>query len=61
MKKKLTVNRLAMGNLRARRKQYTLMIIGIILAMVFSSGVLFFVFCMASSLDEIEKRGGGNQ
>ena len=61
MKKKLTVNRLAMGNLRARRKQYTLMIIGIILAMIFSSGVLFFVFCMASSLDEMEKRGGGNQ
>lgn len=40
MKNKLTVNRLAMGNLRARRKQYTLMIIGIILAMIFSSGVL---------------------
>ena len=32
MTKKLTVNTLAFGNLRTRKKQYTLMIIGIILA-----------------------------
>ena len=52
-KKKLTVNRLAMGNLKARKKQYTLMIIGIVLAMIFSSGVMFFGFTMLSSLQEI--------
>ena len=41
-KKKLTVNRLAMGNLKARKKQYTLMIIGIVLAMIFTSAAMFF-------------------
>lgn len=44
MKKKLTINSLAMGNLKQRRKQYAIMIISIILAMVFSSGMLFFIF-----------------
>ena len=44
MKKKLTINSLALGNLRQRRKQYAIMIISIILAMVFSSGMLFFMF-----------------
>lgn len=43
MKKKLTVNTLAFGNLKARKKQYFIMIIGIILAMIFSSGILFFI------------------
>ena len=44
MKKKLTINTLAMGNLKQRRKQYAIMIIGIILAMVFSSSTLFFLY-----------------
>lgn len=44
MKKKLTVNTLALGNLKQRRKQYTIMIIGIILAMVFSSSIVLFMF-----------------
>ena len=35
--KRLTVNRLAVGNLNTRKKQYSLMIIGILLAMIFSS------------------------
>lgn len=60
-KKKLTVNRLAMGNLKARKKQYTLMIVGIVLAMIFSSGVLFFVFSALSSFDELDKLSFGNQ
>ncbi len=60
-KKKLTVNRLAMGNLKARKKQYTLMIIGIILAMIFSSGVMFFGFTMLSSLQEITNISYGTQ
>ena len=41
MKKKLTVNTLALGNIKKRKKQYTIMIIGIILAMVFSSSIVF--------------------
>ncbi len=61
MKKKLTINTLAMGNLKQRRKQYTILIIGIILAMVFSSGVPFFVSCMKSSQEEARFRRQGKQ
>ena len=43
MKNKLTVNTLALGNLKQRRRQYVTMIIGIDLAMVFSSSVVFFM------------------
>lgn len=60
-KKKLTVNRLALGNLKARKKQYTLMIIGIVLAMIFSSGVMFFGFTTLSSLQEITNISYGTQ
>ena len=48
-KKKLTINSIAMGNLKQRRKQYAIMIIGIIFAMVFSSGLLFFMFSSAET------------
>lgn len=41
MKKELTVNTLALGNIKNRKKQYTIMIIGIILAMVLSSSIVF--------------------
>lgn len=61
MKKKLTVNTLAMGNLKQRKKQYTILIIGIILAMVFSSGVPFFISCMKSSQEEAKFRRQGKQ
>ena len=61
MTKKLTVNTLAFGNLRTRKKQYTLMIIGIILAMIFTSGVPFFVSCMNSSQEEARFRQQGKQ
>ena len=60
-KKKLTVNRLAMGNLKARKKQYTLMIIGIVLAMIFSSGVMFFLFSLGSSIQELYDKKMGKQ
>lgn len=49
MKKKLTINDLAMGNLRARKKQYITMIIGIVLAMVLSSSIVFFLFSSAET------------
>lgn len=60
-KNKLTINTLAMGNLKQRRKQYTILIIGIILAMVFSSGVTFFVSCLQSSIEETKHRLYGTQ
>lgn len=59
-KKNLTINRLALGNLKARKKQYTIMIIGILLAMIFSSGVLFLISCMQSSGEEIARQKRGN-
>ncbi|MDD6602897.1 MAG: FtsX-like permease family protein [Eubacteriales bacterium] len=61
MKKKLTINTLALGNLKQRRKQYTIMIIGIILAMVFSSSSIFFVYSMRDSAIEQSKIELGNQ
>lgn len=61
MKRKLTINTLAMGNLKQRRKQYTILIIGIILAMVFSSGITFFVSCWQSSTEETQRRLFGTQ
>lgn len=59
-RQKLTINKLAFGNLRTRKKQYTLMIIGILLAMIFSSGVLFFLSCMQSSKQEQARRDIGD-
>lgn len=61
MKKKLTVNSLALGNLKQRKKQYTIMIIGIILAMTFTSGVLFSLFSLGASNREMAKNSFGNQ
>lgn len=60
MKKKLTINSLALGNLKQRRKQYTILIIGIILAIVFSSGTLFFISCNRSSNEEFQRRSIGD-
>lgn len=52
--KNLTVNRLAIGNLKHRRRQYTIMIIGIILAMVFSSSIIYFAFSAYSTIKNIK-------
>lgn len=60
MKKKLTITNLALGNLKQRKKQYTTLIIGIVLAMFFSSSVLFFISCLISSNEEHDKRTVGN-
>lgn len=59
-KKNLTINRLALGNLKARKKQYTIMIIGILLSMIFSSGVLFLLSCTKSSGEELARQKTGN-
>lgn len=60
-RKKLTINKLAFGNLRARKKQYTLMIIGIILAMTFSSAAMFFAVCNEDSAEQLKWRSVGKQ
>ena len=59
--KKLTFNSLAFGNLKHRKKQYTLLIIGIILSMVFSSGFVFFVSSAVSSAIETHNYLYGKQ
>ena len=59
--KNLTVNKLAFGNLKARRKQYTLMIIGIILAMIFTSAAMFFAVCNEDSAQQLKWRSVGKQ
>lgn len=61
MKKKLTINALAIGNLKQRKKQYTIMIIGIILAMVFSSSMMFLFSSMFSSINEMQAVNFGRQ
>lgn len=61
MKKKLTVNTLAFGNLKKHKKQYAVMIIGIILAMVFSSGVIISLFSYNASRLEMGRNAMGIQ
>ena len=53
MKKQLTVSRFALGNLRHRRKQYTALMIAVVLAMMFSSGIPFFLQSMMASTEEL--------
>jgi ABC-type antimicrobial peptide transport system permease subunit len=60
-KKRLTINTLALGNLKQRKKQYTIMIIGIILAMVFSSSILFFISSANDTLFEKNYHKYGKQ
>lgn len=61
MKNKLTVNSIAHSNLKTRKKQYAFMIVGIILAMIFSSGILFFATCANTSREEMLKNSYGAQ
>ncbi len=49
--KKLTFNALALGNLKHRKKQYTLLVLGIILSMVFSASVPFLISSALSSAE----------
>ena len=57
--KRLTVNIFALQSLKTRKKQYAALIVGIILAMVFSSGTLFFVSCLSSSQKELRRQRYG--
>ena len=60
-KKELTINQLALGNLKQRRKQYTILIIGIILAMIFSSAIPFYLFGSYETALQLERNRIGNQ
>lgn len=61
MKHKLTINRLAWNTIKHRKKQYTVLIISIVLAMIFSSGVPFFLSCMGASLEQMQFKRLGRQ
>lgn len=61
MKKKLTVNTLAFGNLKHRKRQYAIMIIGIILAMVFSCSMILYFFSSYEAMDKEYKDNYGSQ
>lgn len=60
MKKRLTVNTLALSSIKTRKKQYILIVVGIIFAMMFSSAILFFGSSMVSSTDEMSRNQNGN-
>ncbi|MDE6723140.1 MAG: hypothetical protein K2J55_02975, partial [Eubacterium sp.] len=60
-KKKLTINALAFGNLKNHKKQYAVMIVGIIFAMVFSSSVIISIFSFSATNREIGRNAFGAQ
>ena len=59
MKHKLTINRLAWNTIRHRKKQYAVLIVSIVLAMIFSSGVPLFLSCIDASLSEMQQKRFG--
>lgn len=59
--KNLTFNSLAFGNLKHRRKQYNLLIIGIILSMVFSASVPFLISSALSSAESTKNAMYGSE
>lgn len=54
--KKLSYNSLAFKTVLHRRKQYILLTVGIVLALVFSSGIVFLGASLNTSLDEIARQ-----
>lgn len=60
MKNKLTINSLAKSNIKHRKKQYTLMIIGILISMILSSTTVLFASSMVTSTTEYYKNNYGN-
>lgn len=61
MAKKLTINAVAIGNLRHRRKRYFALVSAVVLAMIFSCGIPFFLSCSKSSQQEFLHRQMGRQ
>ncbi|MBQ3518475.1 MAG: ABC transporter permease [Clostridia bacterium] len=60
-KHKLTVNQLAVGNLKMRKKQYIVLIVGIILSIAFSASILFFFTASRESTEERRLNRVGEQ
>ncbi|MDE6110866.1 MAG: ABC transporter permease [Eubacterium sp.] len=60
-KKKLTMNMLAFCNLKNHKKNYAVMIIGIILAMMFSSSIIISIFSISSTNREYSRNAFGAQ
>ncbi len=58
--KNLTMTSLIKSTLKHRKKQYTLMILGIVFAMMFSSGTLFFISSLNSTKEEMLRMEYGN-
>ncbi len=56
---KMSYSKLALGNLKHRKKQYILLIVGIILSMVFSSASVYLVAGASSSATEIRNQRYG--
>ncbi len=61
MAKKLSINAVAMSNFRRRMRQYLALIVSIVMAMIFSSGIPFFISCAESSKTELRHRATGKQ
>ena len=59
--KKPSVNTLALGNLKTHKKQYLLLIVGIILAIVFSSGTLFLISGIINGTNDLRERSIGRE
>ncbi|MDW7650937.1 MAG: FtsX-like permease family protein [Bacillota bacterium] len=61
MKQNVTINSIAIGNIRGRRRQYSLLIIGIVLAIYFVATTLLFASTMFTSLRERHYHRFGEQ
>ena len=61
MRKRLTINRLALSSLKHNKKKYLSLIIGIVLTMFFASGVPFFISGIESSQEMMMGRYWGKQ
>lgn len=59
--KKLSVNTLALRSIKAGKKRYTGLIIGIVLAMMFSSSIVFFMFSASETANEERAKQQGKQ
>ena len=59
--KRLTYNRLALSSIKARKKQYLLLITGIVLAITFSSSAVFFISSIDASLEAQHRSQYGGQ
>lgn len=60
-KKKLRPGALALRNIKQHKKQYAAMVTGIILALVFASGLTYFTYCYREAVDAMIRDRVGNE